>query len=178
MRTRILAAGTAALMLPLLACSQSAELRLPLFPDLKEHATESVDITLGALPLHLAAWLMDDHDSDSAEIKKTLKAVKSVQIRSYKFDTDYACSQADLGPLHAQLAQPGWTRLVEAHKRDHEDVDVYVALDNHVVKGLAIIACEPREFTIVNIVGTIDIDQVARLRHTFAPATTGTTGTM
>jgi hypothetical protein len=55
---------------------------------------------------------------------------------------------------------------------------VYVALDDHVVKGLAIIACQPREFTIVNIVGTIDIDQVARLRHAFAPATTGTTGTM
>lgn len=173
MNTRTLAAGAAALMLPLLACSQTAELRLPAYTELREHATESVDITLGAFPLHLAAWLIDDADKDSAEVKKTLQAVKSVQIRSYKFDTDHACSQADLEPLHSQLAQPGWTRLVQAHKRDNEDVDVYVALDDQVVRGLAIIACQPREFTIVNIVGTIDINQVARLQHHLAPGTTG-----
>jgi len=172
-QTRTLAAAAAALMLPLIACSQTAELRLPALADLREHATESVDITLGAFPLHLAAWLMDDEDKDSAEVKKTLQAVKSVQIRSYKFDTDQSCSRADLGALHAQLAQPGWTRLVEEHKRDHEDVDVYVTLEDHVVRGLAVIACQPREFTIVNIVGTIDVDQLARLQRHFAPGTTG-----
>jgi hypothetical protein len=159
--------------LPLLACSQSPQLTLPSFEDLKGHATESVDITLGALPLHFAAWLMDDHDGDSAEVKRALQAVKSVQVRSYRFDTDSGCSQVDLGPLHAQLAQPGWSRLVQAHKRDHEDVDVYVALEDQVIKGIAIIACQPRELTVVNIVGTVSLDQLARLRHTFAPGTAG-----
>jgi len=173
MRTRTLAAGAAALMLPLIACSQTAQLRLPAFSDLREHATESVDITLGAFPLHLAASFMDDEDKDSAEVKRTLQAVKSVQIRSYKFDTDQSCSRADLSALHSQLAQPGWTRLVESHKRDHEDVDVYVALEDQVVKGLAIIACQPRELTVVNVVGTINIAELARLQHHFAPGSTG-----
>jgi Domain of unknown function (DUF4252) len=174
MYTRTLVAGAAGLMLPLLACSQGPELRLPSFPDFKQPATETVNITLGASPLHFAASLMDDHDSDTAGVKKALEGVKSVQIRSYRFASDYACSQADLGPLRSQLSQPGWTRLVETHKRDKENVEVYVALDDTRVKGVAIIACQPREFTIVNVVGTIDLDQVARLRHTFAPGTTGT----
>jgi hypothetical protein len=50
---------------------------------------------------------------------------------------------------------------------------VYVALEDQVIKGIAIIACEPRELTVVNIVGTVSLDQLARLRHTFAPGTAG-----
>ncbi len=33
--------------------------------------------------------------------------------------------------------------------------------------GLAVIASEPREFTIVNIVGSIDIDKIGRLEGQF-----------
>lgn len=173
MHIRTLAAAAAAFLLPLLACSQSPELKLPSLGDLKGHATESVDITLGAFPLHFAASLMDDRDGDSAEVRKALKAVKSVQIRSFRFDTGFACSQADLGALRSQLSQPGWSRLVEAHKRNREDVDVYVALEDQVIRGIAIVACQPREFTIINIVGTVDLDQLARLRRALTPGPTG-----
>lgn len=173
MRTSTLAAATAAVLLPLVACSQTPELSLPSFPDLNGHATESVDISLGAFPLRFVASLIDDHDGDSAEIRRVLQGVKSVQIRSYKLDADYSCSQANLASLHSQLSQPGWSRLVQAHKRDHEDVDVYVALEDQVIKGLAIIACQPREFTIVNIVGTIAPDQLVRLRRAFAGSADG-----
>jgi Domain of unknown function (DUF4252) len=178
MRTRALLAGTAGLMLPLLACSQGPELRLPSSPDFGQPVTETVNITLGALPMKFVASLMggDEGDgSDNAALGKTLAGVKSVQIRSYRFESDYACPEADLGSLRSQLAAPGWTRLVEAQRRDKGNVAVYLALDDHVVRGLAILACQPREFTIVNVVGTIDVDQVARLRHSF---TAGTTGTM
>jgi len=173
MHIRTLAAA-AALLLPLLACSHTRELKLPPLGDLKEHATESVDITLGAFPLNFAASLMDDRDGDSAEVKKALKAVKSVQIRSFRFDSDFACSQAGLGALRSQLSQPGWSRLGEAHKRNQEDVDVYVALEDQVIRGIAIVACQPREFTIINIVGTVDLDQLARLRRALTPGPTGT----
>ena len=173
MRTSALAAATA-LLLPLVACSQTPQLSLPSFPDLNGHATESVDISLGAFPLHFVASLIDDHDGgDSAEVKRALQGVKSVQIRSYQLDADYSCSQADLASLHSQLSQPGWSRLVQAHKRDHEDVDVYVALEDQVIKGLAIIACQPREFTIVNIVGSIAPDQLVRLRRALAGSADG-----
>jgi len=80
---------------------------------------------------------------DSAEVSKALKAVKSVQIRSFRFDTDFACSRADLGALRSQLSQPGWSRLVQVHNRNQEDVDVYVALEDQVIRGIAIVACQP-----------------------------------
>jgi len=51
----------------------------------------------------------------------------------------------------------------------NKNVDIYLAMDNHAVRGAAIIACEPREFTILNIVGQVNLDQVAALRSAFTP---------
>ena len=176
---RLLAVAAACLTLPLLTVARGAELTLPSFPDLKERATESVDLTLGWMPLHLLGWMMNDGDPDSAQVRETLKGLKSVQIRSFQFDADYAYPQADIDRLRAQLAAPGWSPLVQVHKRgdrsgqDKENVDIYVALEDKKVKGLVIIACEPRELTIVSIVGTIDLEQIASLRRTFVPPAKG-----
>jgi len=170
---RLLAVAAVCLAVPVLASAAGPQLKLPSFPDLKQHATESVDLTLGWMPLHLVGWLMNDGDPDSAEARKTLQGLKSVQIRSFRFSADYAYPQAEVEQLRAQLSSPGWSPLVQVRKRgdqegkNKENVDIYVALDDKKVKGLVIIACEPREFTIVNIVGTIDLEQIAGLRKTF-----------
>jgi 1-deoxy-D-xylulose 5-phosphate reductoisomerase len=58
---------------------------------------------------------------------------------------------------------------VQVHKRDaQEDVDVYVCMeDSGKTCGLAVIATQPREFTVVSIVGSIDIDKLAELEGEF-----------
>ena len=48
-------------------------------------------------------------------------------------------------------------------KKDNADVDVYLWIDGSKIGGLGILATEPRRFTVVNIVGTIDLDQLRRL---------------
>jgi hypothetical protein len=159
--------------LPTFAAAQGPQLKLPSFSSLREAATESVNIDLGSLPLHLTAWLMSDDDPDSAEVKKTIQELKSVQIRSYRFGSDFTCPQADIDAIRAQLSGPTWTPLVQVRKRADKDergkenVDIYVALEDQKVKGLVIIDCEPREFTIVNIAGTVDLEHLASLRKTF-----------
>ena len=173
MNARLLTVAAACLTLPLLATAQGPELRLPSFPDLKEHATESVDITLGWMPLHLIGWLMNDADPDTVQVKETIKGLKSVQIRSYQFDSDNAYPQADIDQVRAQLSAPDWSPLVQVRKRGDEagkgkeNVDIYVSLEDKKVKGLVIIACEPREFTIVNIVGAIDLAKLHQLEGKF-----------
>jgi hypothetical protein len=52
-------------------------------------------------------------------------------------------------------------------REPRENVDVYVNMEDDKVKGLAVIASEAREFTIVNIVGSIDIDKINRLEGQF-----------
>jgi hypothetical protein len=172
MRAHISAAtfGTAlaCLALPLLATAQTAQLKLPPFTDLREKAIKSVDLTIDTAALGLVGWLINDTDKDAAAVKNTIKGLKSVQIRSYKFTTDFAYSRADVAAVRAQLSGPGWSPLVQTHDRDKkEDVDIYVARDNKTITGLAIIAADKREFTIINIVGAVDLNQVAQLRQTF-----------
>jgi len=170
---RLLAVAAVCLTIPVFATAQSPELKLPSFPDLKERATESVNVTLGSLPLQFAGWLMSDDDPDSAGVKKTLQGLKSVQIRSFQFSADYSYPQAEIDQLRAQLSAPGWSQLAQVRKRgdeagrNRETVDIYVAVEDKKVKGLVIIACQPREFTVVNIIGTIDPEQIAGLRKAF-----------
>lgn len=175
MNARLLAVAAACLSLPLLATAQGPQLRLPSFADLKERATESVDLDLGSMPLALMGWLMKDGDPDSARLGETIKGLRTVQIRSFQFGTDYAYPQAGIDALRAQLSSPGWSPLVQVRQRGdeqgkgRENVDIYLALEDKKVKGLVIIVCEPREFTVVNIVGTIDLEQIAGLRKAFVP---------
>jgi hypothetical protein len=126
------------------------------------------------LPLGIAGWLMGDDDPESAEMKQLIKGLKSVRVRSYQFDSDFVYSKADLDQVRSQLSGKGWSQLVQVRNRkDNEDVDIYVALDNDKVTGFAIVATEPREFTILNIVGSIELEQVARLQKHFDLQVTG-----
>jgi hypothetical protein len=40
---------------------------------------------------------------------------------------------------------------------------MYVLIENNVTKGFALIASQPREFTIINIVGSINVDDLPKL---------------
>jgi hypothetical protein len=133
---------------------------------LQSKATEVVDVTLGAWPLALASKFMEADDAEDVEVKKLISGIKSIVVRSYEFDTDFAYSQQDIDAVRAQLEVPGWTHLVQVRKQNKaQEVDVYVALDADHAKGFAVVASEPRKFTILNIVGSIDLEQVARLQH-------------
>jgi Domain of unknown function (DUF4252) len=168
MDTRKYVAALACLALPVLAAARPPQVSVPSFPGLKSTAIDSVDITFGPLMLGVAGWLMDDHDEDSANLKKTIQGLKSVQIRHYEFKESFAYPKDDVDALRAQLSQPGWSQLVKVRNRDgKEDVDVYIALENQIVTGVTIIASGKREFTIVNVTGTVDLGQIDGIRKAF-----------
>jgi len=159
----------ASLVLPLQARAADpvGKLDLPSFSHLQSKATEVVDITLGSWPLALASKFMEADDAESVEVKKLISGIKSIAVRSYEFDSDFAYSKDDVDAVRAQLAAPVWSHLVQVRKRGKADqeVDVYMALDADHARGFAIVASEPRKFTILNIVGSIELDQIAKLQR-------------
>ena len=99
---------------------------------------------------------------------EVLKGLQGIYVRSYTFDKDSAYQQSDIDAVRSQLAAPGWNRLVETRSRKtHADVDIYIMVDHNQAVGLALIASEPRQFTIVNIVGAIDLDKLHKLEGQF-----------
>lgn len=143
-------------------------LRLPEFASLADKASESVNVTLDANLLGLGCRFLDAADPEQASAKKVCTGLTGIYVRSYTFETDFAYPKGDVDGVRRQLAGPGWSRIVEARSRKEQtNVDVFVLIDNGKAKGLAIIASEPREFTIVNIVGSIDLEQLHDLEGKF-----------
>ena len=153
-----------ACLLPTLAAAQDARLKLPDFSSLAGKATETVNISLGPWLLHMAGAFIDDKDEDAAATKHLLAGIHSIQVRSYQFPTDFAYSSADIDSVRKQLSGPGWSQLMQVHHRDKsENVDMYILVENNLTKGFALISSEPRQFTIINIVGSINIDDLPKL---------------
>src|SRR5882724_1243518 len=158
-----------ALLAPALAwAAPNPKLAMPEFAGLAQKATESVTITLDPALLAMAGRFLDGNDPQDAATQEVLKGLRGIYVRSYTFDKDSAYQQADIDAVRAQLSAPGWNRLVETHSRkSRADVDIYIMIDNNQAIGLALIASEPRQFTIVNIIGAIDLDKLHKLEGQF-----------
>ncbi len=154
----------ACLLLPAWAAAQNPKLALPDFSGLAGKATESVNISVNPWLLRTAAALIDDKDADAAETKELLAGIQSVDVHSFQFKSDFAYSNADIDSVRRQLTGPGWSQLMQVHNRDrNEDVDIYVLIDHDRTRGFALIASEPRQFTIINIVGSINLKDLPKL---------------
>jgi hypothetical protein len=147
------------------ATAQNAAIVLPDFKPLESKAKECVDISLGPWLLHSMGMFLDEKDPEDAATKKLLSGIQSIRVRSFQFDTDAAYSRADIDGVRRQLNAPGWTSLMNVHDRDRgEDVDMYMLIQNEQTRGFALIAAEPREFTIINIVGSINMSDLPKLQ--------------
>ena len=145
------------------------EMRLPAnLEALSAKAEESVDVTLDGSMLRLAAkWLPDT--GDDAKAKKMLSKLEGIYVRSYHFAGAGEYDKADVDAVRSQFRAPGWTRIIGARsKRSGGAADVYLKTDaNGNVAGIVVIAAEPRELTVVNVVGTLDPAQLTDLSGRF-----------
>jgi hypothetical protein len=152
----------------LLAAAPEPKLLLPNFDGLAEKASESVTITLDSSLLGMAARFLDPNDPEDAAAKEVLSGLQGIYVKSYTFDDEFAYPKADVDRIRKQLSSPGWSRLVEVRSRKEQaNVDIYISVAGNKALGLAIIATEPREFTIVNIVGSVDLDKLHKLEGKF-----------
>jgi len=143
-------------------------LQLPEFGSLADKAVQAVDITLDGALLNLASGFLDTKKPEDAAAKDVIRGLQGIYVRSYTFDKDFVYPQADVDLVRKQLGAPGWQKLVMTRdNREHSKVDIYVCVNGGRSCGLAIIASEPREFTIVNIVGSIDLQKLHTLEGKF-----------
>ena len=157
---------------PLAVAAPPGQLQLPDFDSLTGKAIQSVNITLDPSLLSLAAGFLDSSNPEDAATKEVVSGLRGIYVRSYTFDKDFAYPTADVDKVRQQLSAPGWQRLVQVHNKEQANVDIYISIEQGSVdrgraNGLAIISSRPREFTIVNIVGSIDLQKLHRLEGKF-----------
>ena len=150
------------------AAGTPGALQLPDFDGIASKAVQTVDISLDRGLLGIAAGFMDSSKPDDAAVKEIIAGLKGVYVRSYTFKSDFQYPETDVDNVRKQLLAPGWQRLVAVHNSpDHSNVDVYVCMAQGRASGLAIIASQPRELTIVNIVGSVDLQKLRQLQGKF-----------
>jgi hypothetical protein len=150
------------------AAAPPGALQLPNFDGIAHKAMQTVDISLDTSLLGMAASFMDSSKPDDAAVKEIIAGLKGVYVRSYTFNGDFQYPEADVDSVRKQLSAPGWQRLVAVHNSpDHSNVDIYICMIQGRASGLAIIASHPREFTIVNIVGSVDLQKLHQLQGKF-----------
>src|SRR6516162_1874563 len=161
----------AALLLPTLVWAQ--DVPLDLFSALLPKATEHVEVNLGSGLLQLAAGLLSNKEGDEAKVKELISGLKGIYVRSLTFAKPGEYSRADVEKIQAQLK--GWSQIVNAHGSDG-DTGIYVKTDGQRIQGVVILAAEPTELTLVNIVGTVRLDQIKDLSGKFGIPDIGDAG--
>ncbi len=161
-RTTIVVCALLAAFMAVSAFGQSARLQFNL-DHLASKAAESVNVTIEKDLLTLAMKFFSDKDPDQAKIKKLLGDLQGVYVRSFEFDKEGQYSMAEVDAIRKQLNVPGWARVVEVRERGGDNVDVYLRQEAGKIMGLAVIATEPKELTVVNIVGPISIEDFGNL---------------
>ncbi len=136
----------------------------PEFEKLASKASEVVEVTLDAQMLQFAARFLSTKKPEEAKVKQLVAGLKGIYVRSFEFEQEGAYSKADIDAIRNQLKPPVWQRMVTVRSlKSGEDADVYVRMEGDKPAGLLVIAAEPRELTVVNIVGAIDPEQLSDL---------------
>ena len=136
------------------------------FPALAERAEEVVDVTLDASMLRLASKFLSGKNADERAVREMINGLEGIYVRSYTFAHEGEYDRALVDRVKSQLG-PTWKPLVTVRSKTRENVNIMADMRGDKVTGLVIIAAEPREFTIVNINGPIDIDRLADLSGQF-----------
>jgi hypothetical protein len=134
------------------------------FDKLAARASDTVDVSLDGSLLQLAGRFLSDSDKDQAKVKKLIRGLKGIYVKSFEFKKAGEYSAADLESFRAALRAPDWQRVVGTHSNeDGETVEVFIKDEGKGIGGLAIIASESKKLTLVNIVGAIDLDSLSEL---------------
>ena len=158
-------AALAAALTPL--CAQQSPLPANL-DALAAKAEESVSVTLDHSMLQFAAkWIPDT--GDDAKVKKLIAGLQGIYVRSYQFASEAEYNKADVDAFREQFRAPEWSRIVGSRSKRHGDnADIFIKTDaNGNVAGVVVIAAEPRELTVVHLLGNIDPAQLSGLGGRF-----------
>jgi hypothetical protein len=149
-------------VIPVAAMAGNGSLDIPDMNGLASRASEHTEITMGPVLLGLVRHMAG---SDmSAEDRRVLEGLKRVEVHTFEFDAEHQIHPEDFASVRAQLHSAKWTPVLRSHSNaDNEDVDIAVAMDHDEPTGLAILVTSPRELTIVNVVGHISPQDLARI---------------
>lgn len=146
----------------------NARLQLTNLERLVDKASETVHVNIDERILRLALKALNPKDPEEAAAIDVVSGLKGIYVRSLSFETEGVYTPADLQAIRQQLRDPDWSQIVGVvSKKGGNNVDVYLATDGERIDGLAVLSFEPKRLTVVNIVGSIDLEKLRKIEGKF-----------
>ena len=147
--------------------AQDSRLQMGSLDHLAAKASQTVDVNIDERLMRMAAKFLSDKDADEKEVKQLVANLKGIYVRSFEFELDGQYNAADVDVIRTQLRGPGWSRLVNITSKKDGNLEVYLQLNGEQIGGLAVLHTDNRELTVVNLVGPVDLDKLAKLEGQF-----------
>ena len=142
---RMLLTAMFGLALSLTARAQAVDINLD---SLSAKAKDKAEVTLEGPLLTMAL------EKAPEKVKNAAANVSRVVVRHYEFDKTDQYSDADLDAIRKQVSS--WSRVINV-KEDHETTQIYMLNQDGKPAGFLLISAEPKELTVVHVVGSIDL---------------------
>ena len=156
--------GFLLILAPVLSAqTQDSRIQMGGLDHLAAKASQTVDVSVDERLMRVAAKVLSDKDEDEREVKKLIAGLKGIYVKSFEFETAGQYAAADVETIRTQLRAPGWTRLVNVTSKKQGILEVYLLFNGEQVGGLAVLHTDDKELTVVNIVGPVNIDKLAKL---------------
>ncbi len=150
------------------AYGQEARLNIAHLDRFTDKASEVINVDVPENLLKLAAtFLRPERSPDEAKAKELIQNLKGVYVKRFQFENEGEYLPSDVETIRAQLNAPGWTKIADVRSKKKASFDVVIMTEGNVIKGLAVLAVEPKALTVVNIVGPIDLEKLSQLEGKF-----------
>ena len=166
MKIRIagLVLGVVGLAVPALAQNSTLPLPSPVEKELAARASNVTEVTLGKNMLAFAAKVMNGKDGDEAAARHLIEGLDGIYVREYEFDKEGQYSMDDIQKLRAYFETSDWSPIVrERDKKSGESTDVMMKIVNGETHGMFILDVEPKELSIVLILGPVKMEDLSKL---------------
>ncbi len=148
------------------ALAQNPRIQTSQLDSLTAKASQTVDVNIDERLIQLAAKFLGKN-SDEAKVKELVTGLKGIYVKSFEFEKEGEYSAADLESIRSQLRNTAWNKIVNINSKKDGSVEVYLMSNASQISGLAVLASDVKEITVVNIIGNVDLDKLTQLEGQF-----------
>ena len=149
------------------AGAQNPRIQTSQLDALAAKASQTVDVNIDERLMQLTARFLSSKDDDEAKVKELVNGLKGIYVKSFEFENEGQYTDADLEGIRSQLRNTAWNRIVNVISKKEGSVEVYLMQTGDQISGLAVLATEPKEITVVNIIGPVDLEKLTQLEGQF-----------
>ncbi len=149
------------------AMAQGPRLQTSSLDYLAAKASQTVDVNIDEHLMQMTAKFFSSTDPDERNIKKLVSGLKGIYVKVFEFEHEGEYSAADVESIRSQLRGTAWTRIVNINSKREGSVEVYLMTTGDQISALAVLAADPKELTVVNIIGPVDLTKLSELEGQF-----------